>query len=567
MEENKIGLIIYKKQNADDQLLMEQINSLKIPFISGSPAEVEIVTVAGDGNRAAAYNAGMRQCQARYKVYLDTSLIYLHPDLLQVIMRTFELVDHAGMVGVWGSSLPLDGDFRKAKRQYGHVAWADANGNVKHMVGDAATFYQRVQAVDGTCLATCVDLPWDEDVDEAYLATAHALALARQRFGTYVPVLMDHRMLFITTHLPAHFWPDSPAFEQARQRFMARYAETVQPLVSIMIPAYNQPEYCRLALESALAQDYPRIEILIGDDSTDQRVHEAIAPLLAQHENIQYSYRGNLPGEDAMKNIDFLLNACHGDFVNLLFHDDIIYPTKISKMMAYFAEDIDEEIAFATSRRAFMDAEGRSDGVYGGLGGSHDAVFSGRQLCRKMLLYQTNIVGEHSTVLLRKSLLWRGQDYKIGIFYGYADPSMGDISTWMELLRDGHTCVFLHDVLSAFRNHPAQNTYHPDTMLLCYLDWLNFFVLAYLHRMYLFKKEEFVACCKEWRRRYEPCQGIVANMTSPAKKAARDVYQQALAAIRREDYESVIQLCINYMASTGADPKEFLKGTDNQWNA
>ncbi len=76
MEENKIGLIIYKKQNADDQLLMEQINSLKIPFISGSPAEVEIVTVAGDGNRAAAYNAGMRQCRARYKVYLDTS-----PDL------------------------------------------------------------------------------------------------------------------------------------------------------------------------------------------------------------------------------------------------------------------------------------------------------------------------------------------------------------------------------------------------------------------------------------------------------------------------------------------------------
>ncbi|MEH7221468.1 glycosyltransferase family 2 protein, partial [Bacillus toyonensis] len=40
------------------------------------------------------------------------------------------------------------------------------------------------------------------------------------------------------------------------------------PLVSILIPTYNRPHYFQLALDSALAQTYPNIEIIIGDDST-----------------------------------------------------------------------------------------------------------------------------------------------------------------------------------------------------------------------------------------------------------------------------------------------------------
>lgn len=43
------------------------------------------------------------------------------------------------------------------------------------------------------------------------------------------------------------------------------------PLVSIIIPTYNQQEYITDAIESALAQDYPSIEIIVSDDcSTDQ---------------------------------------------------------------------------------------------------------------------------------------------------------------------------------------------------------------------------------------------------------------------------------------------------------
>lgn len=44
----------------------------------------------------------------------------------------------------------------------------------------------------------------------------------------------------------------------------------ILPKVSIMIPTYNQAEYIGEAIESALAQDYPNLEVVVTDDcSTD----------------------------------------------------------------------------------------------------------------------------------------------------------------------------------------------------------------------------------------------------------------------------------------------------------
>lgn len=46
--------------------------------------------------------------------------------------------------------------------------------------------------------------------------------------------------------------------------------DKILPKVSIMIPTYNQAEYIGEAIESALAQDYPNLEVVVSDDcSTD----------------------------------------------------------------------------------------------------------------------------------------------------------------------------------------------------------------------------------------------------------------------------------------------------------
>lgn len=46
------------------------------------------------------------------------------------------------------------------------------------------------------------------------------------------------------------------------------------PKVTIMIPTYNQEEYIAEAIESALSQDYPNLEVIVTDDCSKDRTGE-----------------------------------------------------------------------------------------------------------------------------------------------------------------------------------------------------------------------------------------------------------------------------------------------------
>lgn len=59
------------------------------------------------------------------------------------------------------------------------------------------------------------------------------------------------------------------------------------PLVCIMIPTYNQAKYIRKAVESALAQDYPNLEIVIADDYSTDNTEQVLQPFI-QSAIIQY---------------------------------------------------------------------------------------------------------------------------------------------------------------------------------------------------------------------------------------------------------------------------------------
>jgi glycosyltransferase involved in cell wall biosynthesis len=48
----------------------------------------------------------------------------------------------------------------------------------------------------------------------------------------------------------------------------------MKPLVTISIPTYNQERYIARAIESALEQNYPRIEVVVADDCSTDRTYE-----------------------------------------------------------------------------------------------------------------------------------------------------------------------------------------------------------------------------------------------------------------------------------------------------
>ena len=107
--------------------------------------------------------------------------------------------------------------------------------------------------------------------------------------------------------------------------------KNLDPLVSIIIPAFNAEEYLKEALNSSLSQDYKNTEIIvIDDDSTDKTVETAL-----QFKNVKLLKQPHR-GACAARNMGLI--HCKGDLIKFLDSDDILAPSIISKQVACYLE-------------------------------------------------------------------------------------------------------------------------------------------------------------------------------------------------------------------------------------
>ena len=99
--------------------------------------------------------------------------------------------------------------------------------------------------------------------------------------------------------------------------------------VTIIIPVYNGSNYVREAIDSALAQTYKNIEILVvNDGSTDEGATRDIC--LSYGDKITYYEKEN-GGVSTALNLG--IEKMTGDYFSWLSHDDLYYPDKIEKQM------------------------------------------------------------------------------------------------------------------------------------------------------------------------------------------------------------------------------------------
>lgn len=115
---------------------------------------------------------------------------------------------------------------------------------------------------------------------------------------------------------------------------------TFQPLVSIVIPVYNGANYLHEAIESALAQTYQYIEVLVvNDGSTDDGATEQVA--LSFGERIRY-FRKENGGVASALNCG--IQEMRGDYFSWLSHDDVYYPHKVETQVTFLKDRDDKEI-------------------------------------------------------------------------------------------------------------------------------------------------------------------------------------------------------------------------------
>lgn len=102
-----------------------------------------------------------------------------------------------------------------------------------------------------------------------------------------------------------------------------------QPLVTIVIIAYNEERFIAEAIESALGQTYSDIEIIVVDDGskdstlTIARTYSPRVTAVSQANSGNCSFPRNAG-----------LNLAKGDYISFLDADDILLPNKIATQMA-----------------------------------------------------------------------------------------------------------------------------------------------------------------------------------------------------------------------------------------
>ena len=101
-----------------------------------------------------------------------------------------------------------------------------------------------------------------------------------------------------------------------------------EPLVSLMIPAHK-PRFVARTLESAVAQTWPRLEILISDDSPGEEIARIVAPYLADP-RLRYSRHPQPSGIGA--NYRHLLETARGEWGIYLDDDDQIEPDAVARL-------------------------------------------------------------------------------------------------------------------------------------------------------------------------------------------------------------------------------------------
>lgn len=101
-------------------------------------------------------------------------------------------------------------------------------------------------------------------------------------------------------------------------------------LVSIIIPAYNAARYVKGAVDSALAQTYPNVEVIVVDDGSTDNTAEILSPYAAAGK-IKYVKQEN-KGLAGARNAG--IRVSRGAYVALLDSDDLFLPEKISRQAA-----------------------------------------------------------------------------------------------------------------------------------------------------------------------------------------------------------------------------------------
>ncbi len=223
------------------------------------------------------------------------------------------------------------------------------------------------------------------------------------------------------------------------------------PRISVLVPAYNVAAYIAEALDSAFAQKYDNLEVIVINDGSPDTV-EMEAVLAPYRDRIVYIVQENkgLPGAR-----NTALRAATGSLIAILDPDDIWEPNFIKVQLDALEKNPGASVVYGS---AIIFGGTKHDGHHGHL--SVGPVTAQSLLDRRC----------RTTCAVLAS---RDDIIECGMYDSSLRLGCEDLDLFLRLLKRGRRIVYHHEAVFRYRRRPDQLT--SDEMRMCrsLLDVLN----------------------------------------------------------------------------------------------
>ena len=214
------------------------------------------------------------------------------------------------------------------------------------------------------------------------------------------------------------------------------------PRISIHIITYNQKDFIREAVDSALAQDYPNLEVVVSDDASTDGTADIVAAYAEANPGKVVPVL-NAVNRGITGNSNAGLRRCGGEFIAFMGGDDLLLPGKIRVQADWFAQSPTRVLCGHQVEVFYQD------------GSRPPHPLSRRLLAGKGAepFIRHNPFGA-TAVMVRASRIPP---------YGFDEslPIMSDQTLWADVLRDDGEFGFVDGVFARYRRHGDNITRDP----------------------------------------------------------------------------------------------------------
>jgi glycosyltransferase involved in cell wall biosynthesis len=215
-------------------------------------------------------------------------------------------------------------------------------------------------------------------------------------------------------------------------------------LVSIGIGVVDRLAYLKEAVQAALAQTWPHIEVLVGDDGDSGAVQEWCLRLAEQDGRLKYHHNDRRLG--IAGNWNAIAGRAAGEFIVLPGDDDRLLPQFVEQLLAAATP----ETALVFSNHHIIDAGGRrvpdeTDRISRRY---HRSLLHAGQVEASACAWRLAICP--SAALVRRRAL---------VQLGFGDDlTSPDVDLFIRLASEGARFDFVPEYLAEFRQHPQNLT-------------------------------------------------------------------------------------------------------------